>query len=709
MFLQKQLSTDAPPFRRLRGYAFDPSLSTQLETAVMNKVVFPVRWEPLRPEQGDSEPQGRATEFVDSLLGNAQNAARLRQFLGMYDATAASADRDGLIKIAYDNGVGKGPKPLLPEQGDSAPQGKGPVGEYIEVVDIDPASGCVYAPVDLNDPHLLAQDGLAPSEGEPRFHQQMVYAVAMTTIEHFERALGRPVLWAEREKTRGDAGGEEQERFVQRLRIYPHALREANAYYSPQKVALLFGYFPAAANNKGRHFPGGMVFSCLSHDIIAHETTHALLDSMHRRYIEPNHPDVRAFHEAFADIVALFQHFSFPEVLRHQIARTRGDLRGPSLLGELAVQFGRATGGYSALRSAIGKIDPETDRWTPIKPDPQAYETQMKPHERGALLVAAVFDAFLAIYERRTADLLRIATGGSGVLPAGNLHPDVVHRLSAEAAKAAGHVLAMCIRALDYCPPIEITFGEYLRALITADADLVRNDDLGYRIAFIEAFRGRGLYPRNVRTVSEDSLHWPLATELPQDAQTAVNQLGDWLRGLMPEFRYCQSRRELFEMIREKRTKLHEMIRSNWEYVPGLESLTGLVFTPGTKLSGLRLDRDKVPRFQVSALAAIERVGPDGDVVNQVLLSLIQTRDLRTGDGLSMKFRGGCTLLIDLDTQRVRYAITKPIRGESAERRLERQREFLSGADDPSLAGAYFGADADAGEPFALLHRSHDD
>jgi len=52
-------------------------------------------------------PMKRATEFVDSLLGNAENEATLRQFLGMYDAGAAQADRDGLIKIANDNGVGK--------------------------------------------------------------------------------------------------------------------------------------------------------------------------------------------------------------------------------------------------------------------------------------------------------------------------------------------------------------------------------------------------------------------------------------------------------------------------------------------------------------------------------------------------------------------------------------------------------------------------
>ena len=73
----------------------------------------------------------------------------------------------------------------------SEPLRPGPVGEYLEVVDVDPASNKVYDPVDLNDEQLLAQEGWPPSEGNPQFHQQMVYAVAMTTIMHFEQALGR--------------------------------------------------------------------------------------------------------------------------------------------------------------------------------------------------------------------------------------------------------------------------------------------------------------------------------------------------------------------------------------------------------------------------------------------------------------------------------------------------------------------------------------
>ena len=154
----------------------------------------------------------------------------------------------------------------------------------------------------------------------------------------------------------------------------------------------------------------------------------------------PTNPDSLAFHEAFADIVALFQHFSFPEVLRHQIAKTRGDLASQSLLGELAQQFGQATGLYGGLREAIGRIN-EEGKWEQLEPDPAAYETQTEPHERGSLLVAAVFDAFLAIYRSRVADLMRIATGGSGVLPAGALPNDLTNRLTGEAAKSAQHIL----------------------------------------------------------------------------------------------------------------------------------------------------------------------------------------------------------------------------------------------------------------------------
>ena len=113
-----------PTRRRLRVFAYDPSLGTRLETLGINQAVVEVPWEE------DLQP--------------------------------------------------------------------GPSGEYLELIDVDPPSQLCYAPVDLNHPHLLVRDGLAPSETNPQFQQQMVYAVAMQTIEHFERALGRKALWAPR-------------------------------------------------------------------------------------------------------------------------------------------------------------------------------------------------------------------------------------------------------------------------------------------------------------------------------------------------------------------------------------------------------------------------------------------------------------------------------------------------------------------------------
>ena len=404
----------------------------------------------------------------------------------------------------------------------------GPVGEYLEVVDVDPSSGCVYDPIDLSEPDLLAQDGLSPSSGNPQFHQQMVYAVAMKTIANFEEVLGRKILWAERQR---DSDGrfidDPAARYVRRLRIYPHALREQNAYYSPAKAALLFGYFNAPTTDPRDELPGGVVFSCLSHDIIAHETTHAILDGMHRQMLDPSNRDMVAFHEAFADIVAIFQHFTMPGLLLDQIARTRGSLESNSLLAQLAAQFARATGRGDALRNALGTFKKE--RREP--PDPSALGRTSEPHERGAILVAAVFDAFLRMYETRVADLRRIATGGTGVLPKGDIHPDLATRFAEEAVQLSQRVLNMCIRAIDYLPPVDVTFGDYLRAVVTADADFYPDDPRRSRLAFIESFRDRGIYPLDVRALAEDALRW---TQFPADADAGASAGRAVLREILP-------------------------------------------------------------------------------------------------------------------------------------------------------------------------------
>lgn len=617
-----------------------------METALVNEVVFKIVWEPLVPP-----------------------------------ATAESNANPSLVNRLD----------------------RGPIGEYVEVIDFDPASDCFYEPVDLDDADILAQDGLAPSEGNPQFHQQMVYAVSMTTIRNFERALGRPALWAPRLK--GKDGLEPPDLgFVQRLRIYPHALRDSNAYYSPAKKALLFGYFPAAPRTDGTLLPGSTVFTCLSHDIVAHETTHALLDGLHRRFVEPTHPDSLAFHEAFADIVALFQHFSFPEVLRHQIAKTRGDLSSENLLGQLAQQFGQAIGNYGALRTYIGR-----------PADPSQYLSETEAHARGALLVAAIFDAFLSVYRARVADLFRIASRGTGILEAGALHPDLVNRLASEASKSAQHVLNMCIRALDYCPPVDITFGDYLRAIITADSDLVPDDDQRYRIAIIEAFRRRGIYPADVRTLSVESLRWPLVREVVAERarkgevlnmKVIADQLRDILRNIAD---YSPTRQQLFNNLYKARARMHKAIDKEFDKSP-VEELTGLSLT--STPAGITLSHGQ-PAFEVHSIQPAQRIGPDGDSLNQAVVSITQKRVVKldpndtSPDAPTFAFRGGCTLIFDLDTLNLRYCIRRPVADQA---RLDAQRRYRVEGRTTSLRATYFTGVAiddeeEKEEPFALLHR----
>ncbi|MDL2403110.1 hypothetical protein [Rhizobium mayense] len=595
------------------------------------------------------------------------------------------------------------------------PLAKGPVGEYVEVIDVDPASKFYYDPVDLEDPHLLAQDGLPASPLNPKFHQQMVYAVVMTTVKNFERAIARPVMWSDRapwKKYREMTPQDWQNTWVRRLAVYPHALREANAYYSPAKKALLFGYFPASAAGDPAVYPGGIVFGCLSHDIVAHETAHAILDGIHPRFMEVTQPDGLAFHEAFADIVAMFQHFTFIEVVKHQISKTRGDMGMNSLLGELAQEFGRATGNRGSLRNALGSINKKTGKWERRPPDPRRMETEVEPHDRGSILVSAVFDSFVSIYESRIADLRRIASGGTGILNEGELHPDLVNRLSAEAVKAAKHVLNMCIRALDYCPPVDIDFGDYLRALITADCDVFPDDIRGYRIAFIDAFRQHGIYPRKLRSLSEEALTWDRADEI--NTYTRLAELSKTLQQFYHDLGIDQDRHARWQKTRQQRAKLHDYLQEKFwlEYNdPVLQKITGLDFNITRRFSG-----DDMVRFEVHAMWPVQRQRQDGSVLNQVIFSILQHKPLEepaaglavtTGESPGKQIWGGCTIIVDLghatSEQAIRYVIRKPLYSNGKkDNRITRAQQWAKDPAVMSLAATY--GMIDDAEPFAMLH-----
>src|SRR5438477_1037337 len=403
----------------------------------------------------------------------------------------------------------------------------------IAVVDYDGANQTYYTPVDLDDKSILIRGGLDPDEADPRFHQQMVYAVVTETIQHFEIALGRRIHWRRALRDGVDDAAARQEN-IWTLYLYPHAFIGQNAFYSPRAHGILFGYYLAGANSIGRNLPGQTVFTCLSHDIIVHETTHAIVDGIRGLFVEQTNRDLPAFHEAFADLAALFQHFTHKDVLLDTIERTGGRLyqyqlrpdaevtgyddyadatpeerAGPKLsaqisrrnpLVELAQQFGETTGKNRALRSALG-----------TRPNSDDIQKFTEPHRRGSILVAAVFDAYFAIYLERTAGLWRIFRAGGGSANPVDIPRALADRLSEEAARLAGQFFTVFTRALDYTAPVDITFGSYLRSVLTADVDIHPEDAVGFRDAILQAFRLRGILPEGARSFSEGAVCWPRA------------------------------------------------------------------------------------------------------------------------------------------------------------------------------------------------------
>jgi hypothetical protein len=141
-----------------------------------------------------------------------------------------------------------------------------------------------------------------------------------------------------------------------------------------------------------------------------------------------------------------------------------------------------------------------------------------------------------------------------------------------EGARVAGHLLTMAIRALDYCPPTDLTFSDYLSALLTIDREVVPDDDkYGYRKSLLKNFNDYGIQ---------------------QAGETDVD--GTWKRC---DEELIYSRSHYGSMLREPQ----EVFRFIWE-----------------NRNALKIDKDSY--IEVQSV----RVGPDGFVLNETVAEYIQ-------------------------------------------------------------------------------------
>jgi hypothetical protein len=500
----------------------------------------------------------------------------------------------------------------------------GPLGRYAKEAGDD---DCYV--VDLEDRRILIRSGREPAPSDPVFHHQMVYAVATSIYSSFRVALGREIVWS---------FGAPQ------LILRPHGIhKDRSAFYDALRSEIRFGWYDAGGDVAGRVPPGGRIFLCLSHDVVAHEVTHALLDGLRARFDFKAHEQVYAFHEAFADLIALLQRFSYSDVVRDAIQRTGGEFhRDPAFL-----RFG-----FQLAQSEGKRVEREPD----LERTPARFQDDLEPYKMGTVLLSAILEALVTVYRRKALPLRRLATGGSGLFERGAALPaDLIDQLAHLASRLASQFLSICIRAIDYCPPIGLDFGEYLRALVTADFELVPDDPWAYREALIDAFIRRGIYPREVDSLSEDALLW----RAPKGAELVEPLLN------FAELKFSgdpASPASAAELRRQAR------ILGRFVTDPAHLEQFGLAKSGDPRLNG-----DEVGLPTIESIRSSRRVGPDGQIVFDLIAEVIQMRKVRGGGGeAGFIFFGGATVILGPRGE-VRYVISKSIGDQS---QVDRLRDY---------------------------------
>lgn len=319
----------------------------------------------------------------------------------------------------------------------------GPTSARIAVVDYNADTGVLKDPVrwDQRTWRFMGADDPASFQ----FHQVNVWAIIQNILAFFEAppVMGRAIPWA----FEGN-----------RLIVVPHAGYCQNAFYDRHSKSLQFYYCGAEE---------APVYTCLSHDIVAHETGHAVLDGIRPYYNRVSSVQTAAFHEFLADLTAILSALRNNDVRQVVADLSQGDLTKEAVIADLAEEFGQELAGEAPssaarpyLRSANNAMKMRDIRG------------EWRPHRCSQVLTGAVFEILSQIALKHLED---------GESPRTALW------------HATDRLTRIALRALDYCPPVDIQFADYAQAMLRADELAYPLDTLGYRKIIRKVFRGRGM------------------------------------------------------------------------------------------------------------------------------------------------------------------------------------------------------------------------
>jgi hypothetical protein len=403
---------------------------------------------------------GKASKSVKS--GRATKATK--------DVKTAPIPDTNVVRLKYmDTEPGKaerGAKTLLQgwEYRLTEPLLDGPVSRRVAVIDLNPDTGAVTPGAKFIPPKGRTQ-GFYQIKNEldfdaNDFKQVSVFTAVMKMMSIFEApdVLGRKLHWA--------FAGEQ-------LLVVPRAGKMPNAFYHRDSRSLQF-FFVDDPKKRGK-----LVYTCLSPDIVAHETTHAILDGIAPDLYNATSPQSLAMHEAIADLGAVMLAVRTNRLLIRIMKETGGDISKGKAFNEIAQQFGEAFYGEDGrpLRDLANNASMSEARNRELKIAIDLNE----PHDLSMVLTGALYALLLKEYatirqEDYEEKLAEEMTKRKGPLTKEQENQIRFSVSGLALFKASAKFKRIALRALDYLPPGEISFADYGRAMVAADIYSNPND-----------------------------------------------------------------------------------------------------------------------------------------------------------------------------------------------------------------------------------------
>jgi hypothetical protein len=235
------------------------------------------------------------------------------------------------------------------------------------------------------------------------------------------------------------------------LLVVPRAAELDNAFYHRESHSLQFYY--------GTGPDGQTVYSGLSQDIVAHETTHAIIDGIAPDLYDAVSPESLAIHEGLADLTA-----GLLSMRNRELTSKPGKpiaiekFEQSSRFSKIAEEFGRWRGHGEALRDICNTKSLDTDAETDRRIDSSS------PHSTSQVLSGLMFAVFRSLF----ATAMRNPAIKRKAVRIGSAESEGLrYRL----AYASNRTLGLAFRGLDWLPPGDASFADLVAAIIAADRE----------------------------------------------------------------------------------------------------------------------------------------------------------------------------------------------------------------------------------------------